>query len=118
MTRADVRRLAAIDMHGLAGSPRRRRIIKLEFYIGAIGCLGLGVVTVVAGSGVAIAVGLWLIGIGLNYVPLAFHATKLSRPGQLEAELDGLDLRAEGRSAGLRQLWILVPLALVVASAN
>jgi len=118
MTREDVRRLAAIDMHGLAGSLRRRRIIKLEFYVGALGCLGLGAVTVVAGSGIAIVVGLWLIGIGLNYIPLAIDATKLSRPGELEAELDGLDLRAEGRTAGLRQLWIFVPLALVVASAK
>ena len=38
----DVRRLAALDLHGVAGT-RRRRLIRAEFVVGAVGCTGLGV---------------------------------------------------------------------------
>lgn len=46
----------------------------------------------------------------MNYVPLAISAHSLSRPGALEAELAGADLPRELRQAGVRQLWIVVPL--------
>ena len=39
----DVRGLAALDMHGVAGTQRRRRLIRAEFVLGAVGCTGLGV---------------------------------------------------------------------------
>lgn len=52
----------------------------------------------------------------MNYVPLAISAHSLSRPGALEAELAGADLPRELRQAGVRQLWIVVPLAVVVAA--
>jgi hypothetical protein len=39
----DVRRLAALDLHGVAGTRRRRRLIRAEFVLGAVGCTGLGV---------------------------------------------------------------------------
>jgi hypothetical protein len=39
----DVRRMAALDMHGAAGTSRRRRLIRAEFFVGAIGGIGLGV---------------------------------------------------------------------------
>jgi hypothetical protein len=114
----DVRRLAAIDMYGPAGSPRRRRIIRAEFDVGAIACLGLGIVAVAAGGGLGTVLGVWLFCIGVNYVPLAVTAHSLSRPGALEAELAGLDVSAEIRRAGVRQLWILVPFVVVVASVR
>jgi len=62
-------------------------------------------------------VGLWLVGAGINYVPLALHARSLSRPGALEAELAGVDVRRELRRAGAQQLWIAVPLAVAVSAA-
>jgi hypothetical protein len=62
--------------------------------------------------------GLWLIGIGANYVPLAIHAVRLSHPGALETELEGVDLRSEARRVGIGQLWILFPFALVVSAAR
>jgi hypothetical protein len=34
----NVRRLAALDLHGTTGSARRRRLIRAEFIIGAAGC--------------------------------------------------------------------------------
>jgi hypothetical protein len=42
------------------------------------------------------------------------HAITLSRPGALTAELSGVDIGREMRRYGLLQLWIFVPLSLVV----
>ena len=109
-----VRRLAALDMWGLAGSERRRKLIRAEFLVGAGGCTGLGVLVLTAASGWMTALGVWLVGAGLNYVPLAVEAQRLSAPGSLEEELRGVDVRAELRRAGVQQLWIAVPLAVVV----
>ena len=111
-----VRRLAALDMYGTSGSARRRRLIRAEFIIGVVGCSLLGVLSLLSGSGWRIPLGIWLVAIGMNYVPLAVSAQALSRPGALEAELVGADLPRELRQAGVRQLWILVPFAVVVAA--
>jgi hypothetical protein len=83
----NVRRLAALDMYGTRGSARRRRFIRAEFFVGVVGCILVGVLTLMSGSGWTIAVGVWLVAIGMNYVPLAISAQALSRPGALEAEL-------------------------------
>jgi hypothetical protein len=116
MSPLDVRRLAAVDMFGSQGGVRRRRVIRAEFLIGAAVCIALGGWVLISGQGWWRAVGAWLVGIGANYVPLAWHAAALSRPGALEEELRDLDLRREGRRTGLTQLWILVPFALVIAA--
>jgi len=112
----DVRRLAAVDMHGMKGSPRRRRIIRAEFVVGVIGCTALGVLSLVISDGWARIIGVWLIGVGANYVPLAVAARSLSFPGALESELAGVDIPSEARRVGVRQLWILVPFAVVVSA--
>src|SRR5262245_34882214 len=110
----NVRRLAAIDMYGTRGTIRRRRIILVEFILGTIAMVAFGAWLVTASSGIGgRALGLWLIGAGLNYAPLAIHAIGLSRPGALDAELAGVDTGRELRRYGLLQLWILVPLALI-----
>jgi hypothetical protein len=59
-------------------------------------------------------VGAWVAGVGVNYVPLALFAASLSRPGALNAELAGADVRAELRRYSYMQLWIVVPLLLAV----
>ena len=105
-----VRRLAALDMWGTAGSLRRRKVIRGEFLVGVIGCLGLGTLALNSG-GWMLALGVWLVGAGVNYIPLAVEAMRLFRPGALEAELQGLDVRLELRRAGMQQLWIAVPFA-------
>ena len=110
------RRLAALDMWGTSGSARRRRLIRVAFIVGVAGCSLLGVLTLLSGSGWMIALGVWLLAAGMNYVPLAISAQALSRPGALEAELVGADLPRELRQAGVRQLWILVLFAVVVAA--
>jgi hypothetical protein len=116
MALVDVRRLAAVDMYGLKGSRRRRRIIRAEFDVGVVGCCALGVLAVARSSGWGAVLGVWLISIGLNYVPLALAAHALSRPGALEAELEGVDMAREIRRTGTRQVWILVPFAVVVSA--
>ena len=61
---------------------------------------------------------MWVIGAGLNYLPLAAYSIMLSRPGVLEAELADVDTGRELRRAGVLQLWILVPLALVAVAVR
>jgi hypothetical protein len=109
----DVRRLAAVDMHGLKGTSLRRRIIVAEFVLGVLVMVGVGGYFLFAMSGGWPFFALWLIGAGLNYVPLSAYAISLTKPGALVAELDGVDVPAELRRYGVLQLWIFVPLALV-----
>lgn len=111
----NVRRLAAIDMWGTRGTIRRRRIILAEFLLGAVGgiAFGIWVLGVPGGLGGRLF-GLWLLGIGLNYVPMSAYAIKLSGPGALERELDGVDTAPELRRYALWQFWVFLPLSLLV----
>jgi ABC-type Fe3+-siderophore transport system permease subunit len=115
VTPLDVRRLAALDMHGLAGSRLRRRVILAEFVLGAAGCVVLGLLTAARAQGAGWRVlGVWLVGIGINYAVLALHALSLSRAGALDDELAGVDVGGELRRYTYLQAWIAVPLLLVV----
>ena len=118
MALLNVRRLAAADMWGTAGTLRRRRLIRAEFIVGAVGCTALGVVSLVSGRGWVDVLGVWLLGAGINYIPLASEAQSLSRPGALEEELHSLDLRHELRRAGVRQIWIAVPFAVAISALS
>jgi hypothetical protein len=112
----DVRRLAAVDMYGAAGSLRRRRIIVTEFVLGAtVGPL-LGLLVLLSGPSLLMAAfGLWVLTACLNYVPLAIHAVGFLRsPARFGTELEGVDVRAELRHYTVAQVWVFVPLALVV----
>lgn len=114
MSGVDVRRLAAIDMHGASGSDLRRRVILAEFVLGAVAGIALGgwLVSVADSIGWRIF-GLWLIGVGCNYVPLALHAISLYRPEVLKTELSGVDILPELRRYTVLQVWVFVPFALV-----
>jgi len=114
MAGVNVRRLAAIDMYGTRGTPRRRQIILAEFVAGVIASVVFGVwlVAYAAGPGGRMF-GIWVIGAGLNYAPLSAYAIALSRPGALTAELADVDTGRELRRYSILQLWILVPLSLV-----
>jgi ABC-type uncharacterized transport system involved in gliding motility auxiliary subunit len=67
-----------------------------------------------SGPALGTVVGCWLIGLAANYVPLSVHALTLIRPGALEAEIEGVDVPAELRHYTTVQLWVVVPLLLVV----
>jgi hypothetical protein len=108
-TQWSVRRLAALDMHGARGTRRRRRVILFEFALGTIGGVALGVWALTWGSVIGFVVGIWLLGLAANYVPLTAHVLALWDPGALEAELAGVDVRAELRYYTRTQGWVLVP---------
>ena len=110
MAGMNVRRLAAIDMYGSRGAVRRRRIIRAEFITGAAVMVAFGVWLTAFSAGLG--------GCGLNYAPLAAYAVALSRPGALDAELAGIDTGQELRHYSILQLWILVPLSLVVSAVR
>ena len=119
MAVVNVRRLAAIDMYGLRGTERRRRLILAEFIFGAVAVVAFGVWFIAAADRPADRlVGIVIIGVGLNYVPLTLYAIGLLRPGALDAELAGVDTGREIRRYGLLQVWILVPLSLVVLATR
>ena len=110
----NVKRLAAIDMYGTRGTKRRRGIILAEFTAGLAATVAFGIWLVADASGLSSRIfGIWLIGAGLNYAPLAAYAIALNRPGALEAELADVDTNRELRRYGILQLWILLPLSLL-----
>jgi hypothetical protein len=115
MPRLNVRRLAAVDMYGTAGARWRRRVIVAEFIVGAVGGIASGLRIALSSPTVGgWLFGAWLIGMGANYLVLALHAVSLSRPGALDTELAGVDVRAELRYYSLAQLWLAVPLTVAV----
>ncbi len=105
----NVRRLAALDMHGTRGTRRRRRVILAEFALGTIGGVALGVWALTWGGVVGLFLGIWLLGLAANYLPLTAHVLALWHPGALEAELAGADLDGELRHYTRAQGWVLVP---------
>jgi hypothetical protein len=117
MPRLDVRRLAAVDMYGTAGARWRRRVIVAEFIVGALGGIALGLWIALSSPTVGWQLfGAWLIGMGANYLVLALHAVSLSRPGALDTELAGIDVRAELRYYSVAQMWVAIPLTVAVFS--
>lgn len=96
----------ALDLHGAAGTPRRRRLILTEFVVGTVGMILLGAFLAVhGGEGWAV----WLIGCGLGYAALTAHAVTLYPSTKLAAELEGADIAAEIRRYSVAQLLLLVP---------
>lgn len=111
----DVRLLAALDLHGMRGGRARRAVITAEFVASA--CIGLGLglwVAVSADSAGWKVFGLWIAGVGANYVPLAVHALSMLRGDTLWAALRDVDLDAELRRYSVLQFWLVVPLLFAV----
>ena len=107
--RLDVRRLAALDMHGTRGSRRRRRVILCEFALGTVGGAALGAWALTWGGAIGVILGVWLLGLAANYLPLTVHVLALWRQPALDAELAGVDLRTGLRCYTRAQVWVLVP---------
>ena len=105
----DVRRLAALDMHGTRGTRRRRWVILGEFALGTVGSAALCVWALTWGGAVGVIFGIWLLGLAANYLPLTVLVLALWRQPALDAELASVDLRAELRDYTRAQVWVLVP---------
>ncbi len=110
----DVRRFTALDMRGRSGSLRRRRVIRAEFDIGCVVALAFGAFLLARGVGF---IGFWILGIGVNYIPLAVYSVVLFPGDRLDRELAGVDLVAEGRRAGVAQLILIVPFVVGIIGA-
>jgi hypothetical protein len=103
---------------GSSGRPARRRLIRIEFITGAVACSALGIAAIATvQSSLGLALGVWLLGAGANYVPLVLHAESLAAPGRLRAEIRVLVCRDLQRAA-IDQLWIAVPFALALSALS
>jgi hypothetical protein len=112
----DVRRTAALDM-ALHGS----KLIVAEFAIGTTLCAGLGALALAFGirslsNGISFAVvGVTLIGVALNYVPLLIYSIDIARRGSARNEAKEELARPELiRRYSARQFVLLVPFAIAV----
>lgn len=106
-------------MYGSRGSTRRRRIIVVEFLVGFVFAAALSGWLLLKASRPAVwVVALWVLGVALNYAPLAMYAVLLSRPGVLDSELVNVDVGRELRRYSVLQLWIFVPVSLLVLATR
>lgn len=110
----DVRRFAALDMHGRAGSLRRRRIIRAEFVVGCVVALALAAFLLANGAWL---IGFWLLGVGVNYIPLAVYSVVLFPGDHVERELEGVDLPTEARPGRGAQFGLFVPFLVAIVAA-
>jgi hypothetical protein len=111
----DIRTLAALDIAFLGP-----RLILIEFTAGVLLPIALGALTLArAGSLAGALFGLYLITLGINYVPLLLYAISIVRAGSAAAEIAGEshDLRRMFRRYRRQSLLLLVPFAVPMASA-
>ena len=109
----NIRKLVAVDMllHGT-------RFIVAEFALGIIIPLILGLVSIRAGLfgpvqvGWETALGVWLISIALNYIPLFLYAVLMAKGRTAQAESQ--PELAFVKRYGAHQVVILIPLLVVI----
>ena len=116
VTLIDIRKLAAVDMVWLG-----TRIVLAEYGAGIVLPLILGLWSVRQGLAQSPGqttwselMGLGLIGIAMNYVPLFLYACAIAKAGRVEQE--GRPELARASRYGLQQAIILVPLLVVVVA--
>ena len=106
-----IRKLAAVDMAWLGS-----RVIIAEYALGVALPFWLGALTLRAGLAASsvweVLLGMWLLTIAFNYVPLFLYAVSLSKSGRVKSE-GGPEL-AHAQRYGVQQVIILVPLAVVI----
>ena len=112
----NVRKLAALDLYFLGP-----KVILVEFGLGVVGLVALGLFSLHAGiqrehGATFIAWGIYMVGVGINYLPLLLHAISITRRGSAQKETaDELgDRRAAFRKYRRQSLFILIPLAVMV----
>jgi hypothetical protein len=114
----NVRKLAAIDLLFLGP-----KVILTEFAIGVFGSLAIGVMSAWQGAHRfhatwMVLFGIYLVFVGINYIPLLLHAIDISCKGKAEQELaDELAHKKKAFRKYRRQsMWLLVPLVVVIAA--
>ncbi len=109
----NIRKLAAVDM-ALNGT----RFILWEFALGVVLPLILGLLSIRAGLMQSSpvnwesAMGFWLVGIALNYIPLFLYAILIAKAGTVKQE--GEPEIQHAKRYGVQQVVILIPLLVVI----
>lgn len=112
-----IRKLVAVDMAWLGA-----RLTLAEYALGIVLPLALGILSVRAGRfsaarwGWETILGLWLIGIAANYIPLFVYAVWIARAGTVKAE--GQPELAHARRYGVQQVVILVVILAIVQESR
>ena len=114
----NARKLAAIDLLFLGP-----RLVLVEFAIGVFGSLALGIWSVSRGaqrfhSTWMILFGIYLLFVGINYVPLLLYAIDMASKGNAEQEL-GNELQNRKktfRKYRRQSVWLLVPLVVITTA--
>ena len=112
----NARRLAAVDLSGLGS-----KIVIPEFALGVLGASALGILTLLRSGSVEMnALGVALVGLGVNYVPLLFHAIDLVRRSGVESAIadEGCDRQALYAKYRRQSLWLLLPFGVGIAALS
>jgi hypothetical protein len=113
----NVRKLAAFDLYF-----RKPRFILLEFGFVVFGIGALGFISVFLGlarSALATGIGVYLMLLGLDYVPLLAYAVLIYRRGSAKREIEK-ELRNETHyrtKYGMQQVLVMVPLVIPALAA-
>jgi hypothetical protein len=106
----NVRKLAAFDLYF-----RGSRFILVEFAFGVFGLGALGFLSVFLGltkSALATGIGLYLLLLGVDYVPLLVYGIGIARKGSAKREVEA-ELADEAyfrKKYGVQQTLLMVPL--------
>src|SRR5262245_53182532 len=104
----NIRMLAALDIAFLGS-----RVILSEFAFGVLGPMALGILTCLRSHTLyGVAFGLYLMCLGVNYVPLLLHGIDIvrRRTAQVEVSAEPGDRRAVFRKYRRGSVLLLVPL--------
>ncbi|HUH97698.1 MAG TPA: hypothetical protein VLZ89_10090 [Anaerolineales bacterium] len=110
-----IRKLAAVDMAWLG-----TRVIVTEYALGVILPFLLGLLSLRSGlrdpkiSNGEIILGIWLVTIAANYIPLFIYAVLIAKAGTVKEE--GQPEIANAKRYGIQQIIILVPFLVVIAA--
>jgi len=109
----NIRKLAAVDMAWLG-----TRVIVAEYALGVVLPLTLGLLSIRAGLfglplvGWETVLGVWLVCISVNYIPLFIYAVLIARAGT--AKVEGQPELVHATRYGIQQVIILIPLLVVM----
>jgi hypothetical protein len=108
-----IRKLAAVDMAWIGP-----RVILAEYALGIVLPVIFGLISIRSGllgwpqAGWEVGVGLWLVTISGNYVPLFIYALLIAQVGTVKVE--GEPEFARARRYGIQQVIILIPFLVVI----
>jgi hypothetical protein len=110
VTRADIRRLAAIDVVFLGF-----KFVVLEYGLGVLLSVALGVFVLVRSHSIwQVTLGVYLICVGINYIPMFLYAISIANRKNAQAEL-GAELIGERKVVAKYRrisLLLLIPFVL------